>query len=186
MTGQLRTIRRSKLTSATEVAALVQSLLVAELLRPSRCLWIVSPWISDIDVVDNSTLGFRDVVEHWGPRQVRLSDALVERARAGAALVVATRCGDDNNTAFVAALRTAFFGAGLDNSGLLSIVDDALLHEKGIAGDDFYLAGSMNLTWTGVHLANEVVTWTREPGEVQSARRSFAERYGGPLGGDAG
>ena len=32
---------------------LLQMLFLSELLAPSRCLWLVSPWISDIPVIDN-------------------------------------------------------------------------------------------------------------------------------------
>jgi hypothetical protein len=181
-----RTIRRSRLTSGTEVAALVQTVLLAELFEPSRCMWIVSPWISDIPILDNATLGFGGLSDEWGPRRVRLSEVLVARAKTGAALVVATRLMDERNQNFAAAMHATFAEAWLDDADALRLVDDELLHEKGIAGDDFYLAGSMNLTWTGVHIASEVVTWSLAPSEVHGARRSFFERYGGVFAREAG
>ncbi len=175
----VRTIRRSRLTSNTEALALVQSLLIAEVVRPSACLWLVSPWISDIPIVDNTTLDYADVAENWGPRQVRLSEVLVERGRSGAQLVIATRLDDERNQQFLTRLRASFREAGADDDGILRLVQDDLLHEKGIAGDDYYLSGSMNLTWAGVHISSEVLRLTRSADEVQAARRSYAERYGG-------
>lgn len=178
-TSERRTIRRSKLTSNTEALSLVQSLLLGELLRPSVCMWIVSPWISDIPILDNSTLNYSDLSEDWGPRQVRLSEVLVQRARSGAQLVIATRLDDDRNKAFVSSVRSGFYDIGADDPARLLLVQDDLLHEKGLAGDDYYLSGSMNLTWTGVHISSEMLRLSLALDEVQAARRSFSERYGG-------
>ena len=36
------------------VADLLQAIFAAEILRPSARMWIVSPWISDIPVLDNT------------------------------------------------------------------------------------------------------------------------------------
>jgi hypothetical protein len=174
-----RTIRRSRLTSSREVAQLLQNLMIAELLRPSVCLWIVSPWITDIGVIDNSTLSFDDLGGAWGPRTVRLSEVLLARARFGSALVIATRLADPHNAAFLNDIKAAFGEAELDDEFHLVITDDDLLHEKGIAGDSFYLSGSMNLTYTGVHIGSEMVTLDLEAAEVARARRSFFERFGG-------
>lgn len=41
---------------------LMQNLLVTELLVPSRQLWVLSPWISDIDVIDNTAGQFKSVL----------------------------------------------------------------------------------------------------------------------------
>jgi hypothetical protein len=78
---------------------------------------------------------------------------------------------------FVSRIKTLFDNA--DQSGRLIVEDDEKLHEKGLAGDRFYLAGSMNLTWTGVRIASEVVTLDLDPAEVARARRSYSDRYGG-------
>jgi hypothetical protein len=153
--------------------------MITELVRPSTCLWIVSPWITDIGVLDNSTLSFEDLCETWGPRHVRLTEVLLARARSGAALVIATRLGDPHNQAFLHEIKAAFGGAELDNESFLVITDDDVLHEKGIAGDNFYLSGSMNLTYTGVHIGSEMVTLDLDPVEIARARRSFFERFGG-------
>ena len=47
----------SRLTSR-QLPDLLQTILVAELIAPSQCLWLVSPWISDIPVVDNTANTF--------------------------------------------------------------------------------------------------------------------------------
>lgn len=174
-----RTIRRSRLTSSLEVGQLLQNLMIAELVRPSTCLWIVSPWITDIEVIDNSTLSFDDLSDTWGPRNVRLSEVLLARARCGLALVIATRLADHHNTRFLQDIRAVFGEAELDDEPHLVITDDDVLHEKGIAGDTFYLSGSMNLTYTGVHIGSELVSLDLDPVEVARARRSFFERFGG-------
>lgn len=179
MTSGRRTIRRSRLTSSVEVGQLLQTLMIAELVAPSTCLWLVSPWISDIGVVDNSTLSYEDLNDAWGPREVRLSEVLLARARRGAALVVATRLNEPHNRPFLNTIRGAFGQADLNREPHLIVADDDLLHEKGIAGDTFYLSGSMNLTYTGIHIGSELVALDLDPVEVARARRSFYERFGG-------
>ena len=46
-------VRRSRY-ARNEVRELLQSIFVSELLRPSKEIWLVSPWLSDIEVVDDT------------------------------------------------------------------------------------------------------------------------------------
>jgi hypothetical protein len=55
------------------------------------------------------------------------------------------------------------------------------LHEKGLLGDDFYLSGSMNLTYGGVELLEETVKFDTAPEVVADARLVYYERWGGEL-----
>ena len=45
VSGGERTVLKSWLSSRREVAELLQTLFVLELVHPSRCFWIVSPWV---------------------------------------------------------------------------------------------------------------------------------------------
>ena len=49
----VRRIFRSSSTSNAEIRELLESLFAAELLSPSRCLWLVSPWLTDLELLDN-------------------------------------------------------------------------------------------------------------------------------------
>jgi hypothetical protein len=55
------------------------------------------------------------------------------------------------------------------------------LHEKGLLADDFYLAGSMNLTYGGVELLEETVTFDTAADVIAQARLVFYERWGGEM-----
>lgn len=48
-----RQFRQSAADSRNSVRELLQIIFTAELLSSSRCLWIVSPWLRDIPVLDN-------------------------------------------------------------------------------------------------------------------------------------
>ena len=171
-----RTVRRSSLTSAHEVAELLRMLLVVEVLDPSPCLWLVSPWISDVPVLDNTTLAFANIDEAWGAREVRLTELLHHRLRRDAGVVIATRFSEPANQPFLEALRRV--RSSVTDSDLLRIVDDDLLHEKGIASARFYVSGSLNITWNGIHVLGEKVELSTVPADVQGAVRSFSDRYG--------
>ncbi len=45
--------------STRHIPDLLQAIFVAELISPSRDIWIISPWISDIPVIDNQTNRFQ-------------------------------------------------------------------------------------------------------------------------------
>ena len=46
-----RQIIRSSSTSNAEIRELLQGIFTAELLCPSKQLWLVSPWLSDIELL---------------------------------------------------------------------------------------------------------------------------------------
>ena len=90
--------------SARQVPDLLQAVFTAELLCPSPCLWLVSPWVSDIPVLDNRTNGFLPFEPRWARTQVSLSQALGKLLELGTTIHVATRP-DDHNSAFLDRMR---------------------------------------------------------------------------------
>ena len=77
-----RIIRKSHKKSSGEAALLLSSVFLAELLAPSKCLWIVSPWISDVPLIDNSADSI-EPLRSFGPRFIRLTEVLVTLAEQG-------------------------------------------------------------------------------------------------------
>lgn len=61
-----RTIFKTQHVAAREIEVLVQNLLVLEMLAPSQDLWVVSAWVSDIEVIDNRA-GGSPPSNHSGP-----------------------------------------------------------------------------------------------------------------------
>ena len=89
---------------AAAIRNLIQSLLVGELIQPSKTLWLASAWVSDIEVIDNTAQQFSALEPDWTARPIKLSEALCAIARHGAEVVAILR-DDPHNLPFVERLR---------------------------------------------------------------------------------
>lgn len=172
----VRRIFRSSSTSYAEIRELLESLFAAELLSPGRCIWIVSPWLTDLELLDNRTGAYAALDPQWGPRQLRLAELLGRLLELGSRIVVATRP-DTHNEPFLRKLNDQAKSIGAEE--LLTIHRRATLHHKGFLGDDFYLSGSMNLTFNGVEILEEGVTLETSREATEAARIAFLDDYGG-------
>ena len=123
-------------------------LFVSELLEPSRDLWLVSGWVSDVAVLDNTDDVFTDVLGegHAGP--IPLTAVLSLITDRGAVLHVSLRPNSHNND-FIGRLRRRVAAEQLR----LHIDDD--IHEKTLCGSNWVVSGSMNFTWNGTEVNNE-------------------------------
>jgi hypothetical protein len=171
-----RLIHKSSWQCRHEARELLQAIFAGELLAPSRCLWIISPWISNVPVVDNEAQTFQPPDTTWGRGTIRLADVLRELARRGTQLVIATRP-DAQNELFLEELQRLLRDAACLQQ--LTSHRVAQLHEKGIAGDEFYLGGSMNLTWNGIEVLEESLHYTTEDEAVATVRLQYRQRWGG-------
>lgn len=174
-----RVIRKSQAASATEAADLLASLFSAELCLPSRCLWLVSPWVSNVELIDN-TAGTFSALNRFGKRQVRLAEILVALATADCHVVVGTTA-DPHNRRFLEQLRLLASDLRVVNRVTTSIDASNLLHSKALTGDDFALDGSMNITYNGIGLREETVSLHVDKEHIAEARMSAFERFGGVL-----
>jgi phosphatidylserine/phosphatidylglycerophosphate/cardiolipin synthase-like enzyme len=154
-----------------EIPDLLQSVFAAELLVPSNQLWIVSPWISDIPLIDNEASSFSSVEPEWPPIRIRFSQVLQALIERGTRVTIATR-DVDHNRPFRDALES------LVPSGKVRFVYGDDLHEKGILGDEFYLSGSMNFTYNGVHVNTEVLHFITDSATIAEAHITMRERWG--------
>jgi phosphatidylserine/phosphatidylglycerophosphate/cardiolipin synthase-like enzyme len=150
----------------------LQSLFAAELLRPSSRLWISSPWVSDVEVVDNRARQFGSLCPDWPAARIRLSAVLATLLERGARIVLIVN-EDKHNDDFVDKMRNLQeqYGNGL------KIIRSANLHEKGIVGDHFRLTGSMNMTYRGVYVNEENLTYTSDPAEINERRITLEFRW---------
>lgn len=174
-----RVIRKSRATSSREAADLLAAIFVAEIVKPSRCLWLVSPWISDIPILANSAGEFTGLGMAAG-RTLRLTDVLVALGTLGSVIVIGTTS-DASNTAFLQRVESAFRHNGLSHRIVLSIDREEELHEKAITGDDFAVAGSMNITNNGVFVRQEFIEFRTDEAFVAQSRMDSFERFGGVL-----
>lgn len=164
---QIHSAKRS-----SELRDLLQSLFVGEMLLPSRCLWLVSPWISDIPVLNNESHSFAQLAPEWPRGQVLLSRVIARMLDAGTTVHVATR-ENERNRSFLTALNL------LARDPHLQVHMSDELHEKGLLGDEYYLSGSMNFTITGIQISEEVVHLITDPADVARNRVSLTQRWGG-------
>jgi phosphatidylserine/phosphatidylglycerophosphate/cardiolipin synthase-like enzyme len=166
---------------ATRGSALVpqdflQSLFVAELLRPSRRLWISSPWISDVELVDNAARQFSSLCPDWPAARIRLSAVLAALLERGTEVILITNLSPHNDDflARMTPLRRVF-------GERLQVLRTPNLHEKGILADTFTLNGSMNLTYGGVYSNEEYLIYRCDPARVAERRFTLEDRWGNQL-----
>ena len=160
--------------SSRQVPDLLQTMFVTELLTPSCCLWLVSPWISDIPVIDNSANTFLCLEPSWTRSRVHLSQVLATLAEQGTTLHIATRP-DTHNHSFLEGLKTRI--DRLDVAVRFHIAEE--LHTKGILGDGYYLAGSMNFSYNGITVNEEALTYETSPEIIAEQQLIFTNRWGG-------
>lgn len=166
-----RRIFKSAVTSQNLIRELLQLILLGELIAPSgERVWLVSPWISNIAILDNRAGGFSAVNPEWGSRQIRLIEVAVNLMARGCPLGIATSL-SDHNEAFLDELGEATHESGLTEK--LSIIRREHLHTKGILLKRGLLTGSMNITYRGLELNDEAVVYDTAPLSLAQARISF-------------
>ncbi|MFB6904992.1 phospholipase D-like domain-containing protein DpdK [Streptomyces bacillaris] len=170
MRSQERTIRTGQHTTV-RVDTMLTSALIAEFIAPSDHLWLVSPWITDVQVLDNSHGAYDALFGDVPPQSCRLSDAIARIAHGGARIHVVTRR-DAHNDNFLRRLTKA---AGPER---IHLAQDPNIHEKTLCGNDWMLSGSMNFTIRGMAKNDEVVTYTTGSDAAAQARLDLAERWG--------
>ena len=166
-------VRRSR-HARNEVRELLQSVFVAELIRPSKELWLVSPWLSDIEVIDDTAGAFASIVRGTLNTSLTLSAALALLAAAGTGVHVVTRPVDSQN--FCDALNRHLAHSPHKDQVTLRTVQT--LHTKGLVGDDYRVMGSMNFTFNGIRINDEIIRFDRNAEAVARMRLEFEQQYG--------
>lgn len=173
----MRKIYKNAVTSQHAVREVLSMVFAQELLSPSREVYIVAPWISNIVIFDSRLGQFATLNPEWAKREIRLVDVLVAIAANGTALHIHARP-DDHNKTFKRRITEAMTDAGLHDQ-LRWTDKNPQLHTKGVLTDRVLVDGSMNLTESGVALNDEAVTVSFEPDQIAAARMHF-EHYGQP------
>lgn len=176
MTFETRRIFKSAVTSQNLIRELLQLMLLGELLAPGgERAWLVSPWISDVVLFDNRAGGFSAINPEWGSREIRLIEVAVDLMARGTRVGIATSF-DRHNDPLVAALRDAVDEAGLAEQ--LTIIQRQHLHTKGVLLKRGLLTGSMNLTYRGLELNDEMVVYDTSSKTLAEARLNFKSYIG--------
>lgn len=155
------------------VDELIETLLISELITPSDDLWLLSPWVSDIPVLDNRGGELLSLMPAAPARHLRLTETLIEFARRGCAVHVLVR-DDPHNQPVADRLRAATF-----EEIVIHVQMVEHLHEKGLLTSRFHVHGSMNFTHFGRTVNEERIVVTSDPEELARVRVGYTERFGG-------
>ncbi len=150
---------------------LLQALFVAELLKPSRPLWIASAWISDIELLDNAARQFSALYPDWPAGVIRLSEVIRALLERGGEVIILSRDAPHNH-AFARKMET------LPGTRMLMTPE---FHEKDIVGEHFLLSGSMNFTHSGITLNDEHLVYRCDAASIQERRLVMEEKWRGRL-----
>lgn len=161
-----RIIKSAARSSSLQLTDCLSSLFALELWEPSRVLYLISPWISDVPLVANRFGRFRAVLPEAASEHMRLATLLNALADRGADVRVLVRTQQSQAEEFLRRLSPAVERRTAEN-----------LHEKGLIGDHFYLRGSMNFTYSGVNLNDENVELTTDPEVVALAMAEAGRRW---------
>lgn len=169
-----RTIYKRHDRARDEVRRLIAAVLGSELLSPSNEVWLVSPWIRNVAILDNRAGDFSALQPSWGRREIGLLECLAAILAAGGALHVKT--GDDppSRDLLDQLARTA---RDLDLSDRLSTRSAPLLHTKGLLTDRCAIRGSMNFTNKGVELNEEAVSYDTDRRSLAEMRIALADQW---------
>jgi phosphatidylserine/phosphatidylglycerophosphate/cardiolipin synthase-like enzyme len=173
MSYQYRRIFKTEATGSETIQELLQTMFAAEMLISSEQIWIVSPWISNVVLIDNRSGNFDSLNPEWGRREVRLADVLASLMNRGTMVNVVTRP-DEHNLPFVTKVRDLAQQFGLEDRVTFTMRDQ--LHTKGILLSRSLLLGSMNLTYNGMVINDEWVEFAVDQEGLARTRLEF-EQY---------
>ncbi|MDA7686505.1 phospholipase D-like domain-containing protein DpdK [Pseudomonadales bacterium] len=145
------------------------------LLGLSQCpetLWLVSPWVTDFDLLDNRSNNWSNINPSWGARKVRFTELLIFAVECGCKLNLVIS-DDVKNDAFVNRLKTV-----ITDKQALSIIISDTLHTKGLLTSSLWLAGSMNFTYSGTHRNQEQVHLHMSKDVILEVKLEFEQAYG--------
>jgi len=169
-----RTIYKRHDRAREEVQRLLTAVFAAELLQPSDEIWLVSPWIRDVVVLDNRGGDFTALQPAWAQREIRLLDCLAAMLECGTAVRIKTS-DDPASRALLDVLARRARDVG--ESELLQTRTSKLLHTKGLLTSRCLIRGSMNFTFRGVELNEEAVTYDVDPAALADMRIAFADEW---------
>lgn len=136
---------------------LFHNIFISEFLDPSDEIWIVSPWISNIEIFDNRGGAFTTLCPDWQGLSVRLNNVLI-RSMTSRTKVNVVANDTTHNAPFFFRLDQRARDFGL--SGSLNLIQRSTLHTKGIFTRHGSLTGSMNITYSGVNINDEHLIYT--------------------------
>ncbi len=175
-----RIIRRTQNRSKHAVADLLEMLFALELATPGKRLIIISPWISDLPIIDNRNGAFSQLESRWGATQIRFTEILRTLLQRGVKISLATRTTARNEDFIARLLASSEIDGTLENLIISKDENNFLFekeHSKGLISDTWALIGSMNFTYSGVEINGELVTLKTDPNSIGILAASFTDLF---------
>ncbi len=173
MSFKSRRIFKTVNTCQHEIEELLQFLFVGELLSPSNRIWLVTPWISNVPILDNRTGSMSALDPTWGKRKIRLIEVLLRLMNLDVEVMIVTRP-DEHCKRFTTILNDAVADYGIEDR--IQIIFRKELHTKGFLTQASMITGSMNLTYNGLYLLDESVIFDTDAQYIGQTRLNF-EKY---------
>ena len=170
-----RVLQNSRGRFRNEARELLQLFFAAEVVKPSERVYVVSPWLRDIELFDNTTGSFADLVPDAPRRVLRLTDIFRCLLVLGTRIVLVVRAPRDDGGVGQALEEIA---TALDRTHLVSVVESAELHSKGLLGAHAALTGSMNVTHAGLERNTELLQFHTDGESIGRLRLEFTGAYG--------
>lgn len=181
-----RVVSTTSRQASREIRDLVQSALTAELLNPSKRVWLVSAWVTDAGVLDNGGGEYSSLVPAWPEREIHLSEVLGELLSLGTRVHIVTNT-HSANVPFAEAMRTVARSVTAE-SQLRVAADDAFttdeeegLHRKRLVTEHLMIWGSMNFTRSGLQRNAEDVSLELDTATVARGINEMEQLYGDSL-----
>lgn len=157
---------------ARSIRDLLQSLFALEALQPSNPFWLLSAWVTDAPMLDNGARQYAAVDAEWSTGPVLLSAVLRTMLERGGSVYVITRP-DPINASFVETMRHL----QRQHGDRLRILLEENFHDKGLLGDDYELAGSMNFTRKGIETNEEHLIFRTDSQVVAERHLVLRDRW---------
>lgn len=165
-----RRIFKTQLTGPATLKELLQTMFASEMLLTGERVWVVSPWVTNVALLDNRSGNFDALNPEWGHRAVRVAEILSFLMTRGNHVVVVTR-DLEINKGLMTVLEDEV--RRLDLQDQLSIILREQLHSKGILLSRSMLLGSMNLTYSGIEINDESVEFVIDPEDIARTRLEY-------------
>jgi phosphatidylserine/phosphatidylglycerophosphate/cardiolipin synthase-like enzyme len=165
-----RRIFKTQLTGPATLKELLQTMFASEALLTGTKIWVVSPWVTNVALIDNRAGNFDALNPEWGHREVRVAEILGFLMTRGSHVVVVTR-NLEINRGLITALEEEARRLALQEQ--LSVILRDQLHSKGILLSRSMLLGSMNLTYSGIEINDESVEFVIDPEDIARTRLEY-------------